>query len=229
MSKRSEIREKHRRRKQRQQLTLGLIIIGIVLIIIAIILLPYLRPLGEIIVPELVARPMAEGSAMGDPNAPVIMEEYSDYQCSHCRRFSEQTEPILVEQYVETGKLYIVYKNFALYPSSIPIVEASLCAAEQGKFWEYHDILFANQSSDPNNYSDRRLEAYAEAVGLGLATFKDCTRERRYKDEVQQIRLEGENLGFTGTPTFLINGKVIEGAQPLEVFQQEIEAALAGR
>ncbi|OGO15620.1 MAG: hypothetical protein A2Z14_09990 [Chloroflexi bacterium RBG_16_48_8] len=230
MSKRSEIRDRRRQRRQRQQLTFGLVAFGVVLIVVAIAILPYLQPVGEIITPELIERPMADGAAMGDPNAPVIMEEYSDYQCSYCRRFSEETEPKLVEQYVTTGKIYIVFKNFALSPSSVPFAEAALCAAEQNKFWEYHDILFANQStSDPNKYSERRLQGYAEAVGLDVDGFNQCISKRRYQDEVQRLGVEADSAGIDSTPTFIINGKVILGAQPLEVFQQEIEAALAGR
>ena len=234
MSKRTEARERRRRNKQRQQLTFGLIALGIILIIASVAFLPYLRPIGDIVTPEFVERPMADGTGMGDPNAPVIMEEYSDYQCSYCRRFSEETEPILVEQYVTTGKLYIVFKNFAMYDSpgysSLPFTEAALCAADQNKFWEYHDILYANQgTSDANKYSDRRLEAYAEIVGLDMDTFKQCLSDNRHLEEIQRIKLEAESRGITSTPTFIINGKTILGAQPLEVFQQEIEAALSGR
>jgi protein-disulfide isomerase len=234
MSKRTEARERRRRKKQRRQLTFALIALGIILIIGTVAFLPYLRPIGEIITPEFIERPMADGTAMGDPNAPVIMEEYSDYQCSYCRKFSEETEPILVEQYVATGKLYIDFKNFVLYDSpgysSIPFAEAALCAADQNKFWEYHDMLYANQgTSDPNKYSDRRLEAYAEIVGLDMDAFKQCLSDNRHLEEIQRIQLEAESLGINSTPTFIINGKTILGAQPLEVFQQEIEAALAGR
>ena len=228
MSKRAEIRAKRHRKKQREMLTLGFIVVGVVLIIVAIVILPSLQPIGEIITPPFVERPLVNGNALGDPNAPVVMQEYSDYQCGHCQRFSEEIEPLLVEQYVSTGQLYIVYNALPLYPSSIPISEASLCAREQDKFWEYKDILYANQnSSDPDAFSDRRLEAFAEAIGLDLKAFNECTSERRYKQEVEQIRLDAESLGIDGTPTFLINGKLVQGAQPIEIFREEIEAAIA--
>lgn len=230
MGKRSEARMRRQRKKQRQQLTLVIIALGIVVIIVAIFVLPYLQPIGEIVTPEFVERPMVDGYALGDPNAPVVLEEFSDYQCSYCRRFSVETEPSLVEQYVTTGQLYIVFKNLILYQSSRPFVEAALCATEQDKFWEYHDILYANQSSnDPNKYSKRRLEAYAEIIGLDVDSFSECLDDNRHEEEIQQIILEAENADITGTPTFIINGKKIEGAQPLEFFQQEIEAALVGR
>ncbi len=230
MSKRTEARERRRRRRQRLQLTFGLVALGVILIIVAVAILPHLRPLDEIIIPEFVERPMVDGTTMGDPNAPVMMVEYSDYQCSYCRRFSEETEPILVEQYVVNGQLYIVYKNFALYDSSVPFAESALCAADQNKFWEYHDVLFANQgTTDPNKYSNRRLEAYAEVVGLDMDRFKQCLSERHHREEVRQIMAEAESNGIDSTPSFLINGELVLGAQALEDFQQKIEAALAGR
>ena len=232
MSKRTEARDRRRRTKQRQQLTFGLVGLGVILIIAAVAFLPHLQPLDEIIIPEFIERPMVDGTTMGDPNAPVVMEEFTDFQCSYCRKFSEETEPFLIEQYVATGKLYIDYKNFALYTnpgySSVPLVEASFCAADQNKFWEYHDILFANQgTNDPNKYSERRLQAYAEAVGLDMDAFNQCLSDNRQLEEVQRIRDEAESRGVTSTPTFFINGKLVLGAQPLEFFQQEIEAALA--
>jgi protein-disulfide isomerase len=234
MSKRSEARKRRHQKKQRQELTFGLVALGVILIIASIVFLPSLQPVGEIITPEFIEHPMANGSAIGDPNAPVVMEEYSDYQCTYCRKFSEETEPLLIEQYVVTGKLYIIFKNFVIYESpgysSIPFAEAALCAADQNKFWDYHDILYANQStSDSDKYSESRLEAYAEIVGLDLDAFKQCLGDSRTLEEIRRIQLEAGNLEINSTPTFLINGKMIVGAQPLEVFQQEIETALTGR
>lgn len=228
MSKRAEVRERRRRKKQRERLTWGFIIVGAVLILIAIVILPYLQPVGEIISPPIVERPLVEGTNLGDPNAPVVLLEYSDFQCGYCKNFSENVEPLLVEEYVTSGKLYIVYNALPLYPSSIPISEASLCASEQGKFWEYKDIVYANQnSSDQNPYSDRRLEAFAEAINLDTESFSNCLSERRYRDDVEMIMLDAQELEITGTPTFFINGKLLRGNQPIEVFREEIDSALA--
>jgi len=228
MSKRATLREKRRRKKQRERLTIGFIITGVAAIVLAVILLPYLQPVGAIVTPPVVERTMVEGNAIGDPNAPVVLQAFSDFQCGHCRNFNEMSEPLLVDEYVKSGKLYIIYNAMALYSSSVPISEASLCAREQDKFWEYKDIVFANQNlSDPDAFSDRRLQAFAEAIGLDVDAFKECTSERRYKEEVEQIRASAEELGITGTPTFLINGTVVRGNQPIDVFRQAIEAALA--
>ena len=166
---------------------------------------------------------------MGNPNAPVVIEEYSDFLCSFCARFALETEPDLIEEYIATGTVYFIYKNYPLQQNSFPIAEAGLCAAEQGKFWEYHDILFANQDGhNVQAFSTRRLEAYADAIELNTDQFRSCTRSNRYRADVEQSQLEGVNAGLDSTPTFFVNGKMIEGAQPFSVFQQAIEAALSG-
>jgi protein-disulfide isomerase len=228
MSKRAEVRERRRRKKQRERLTWGFIIAGVVLIIAAIIIMPYLQPVGDIIIPPSLDRSMVDGNSIGDPNAPVVLEEFSDFQCGHCRNFSENVEPQLIKEYVASGELYIVYKALPLYPSSIPISEASLCARDQGKFWEYKDIVYANQNSNSSNpYSTRRLSAFAESIGLDVEAFDDCVGDRMHKDEVEQIMLEAQDLEVTGTPTFFVNGKLLRGNQPIEVFREEIEVVLA--
>lgn len=227
MSKRTQIREKRRRARQRQRLMIISGIIGAALIIVAILILPGIRPVGDILLPNPIDHPLANGTAMGDPNAPVVIEEYSDFLCSFCRRFAFETEPDLIEEYISKGIVYFIYKNYPLQPDSFPIAEAGLCAAEQDMFWEYHDILFANQ--DEHNvqaYSTRRLEAYAETIDLEMDQFRSCTGSNRYRADVEQSQLDGVNAGVESTPTFFVNGKIIEGAQPFSVFQEAIEAAL---
>lgn len=227
MSKRTELRERRRRKQIRHRVTLYLFLGGIVLVFAAVILLPYLRPVGEIVIPERIDRPMTAGTGMGDPNAPVLMEEFSDFECGYCRRHSETTELELMEQYIRTGKVYLVFRHFPLYDPSQYAAEASLCAAEQGKFWEYHDILYANQSaSDPFAFSQARLQAFAEAIGLDSAQFRQCVEERRYVEAIEKDQQAGEAAGIQGTPSFLINGELVVGAYPLEFFQEKIEAAL---
>jgi predicted DsbA family dithiol-disulfide isomerase len=230
MAKRSEIRKKRRDQRRRKNLMLMLAVIGGALIITAVLIYPNLRPIGDFILPDPIDRPMVDGRAMGDPNAPVVIEEFSDFLCSHCRDFALQTEPSLIEDYVATGKVYMVYRNFPLGSASLPIAESAFCAAEQNKFWEYHDILFANQNpSDPSSYSARRLQAFAEAAGLDVDEFDACTDANRYREEVNQDYQAGLAAGVNSTPTFMINGKIIIGAKPLSVFVQEIETALGNQ
>ena len=228
MSKKEKIRERRKKQRQRQFLITGLAIAGGVLIVAAIVIWQNAASISDIIIPDPVNHPMANSTSMGDPNAPVVIEEYSDYLCSFCKRFVDETEPSLIENYIAQGLVYFIYHNFPLGPDSYTPAEASLCAADQGKFWEYHDILFANQlGHDPRAYSDRRLVAYADAIGLDLDQFEACTAENDFRAQIQADQVEATNLGVSSTPTFFINGKMLEGAQPYSVFQSEIDAALA--
>jgi protein-disulfide isomerase len=236
-SKRQQLREERLRRQQRQRITTLLIVIGAVLIIVALLIYPTLQqslaPAGEIVKITPKPRPNANFNAMGDPNAPVKILEFSDYQCPYCKRFSDQTEPLIVENYVATGKVYFEYIPYG--PGGFPIGQestdaamASFCAGEQGKFWEYHDILFANHTGENvGDYTIKRLEAFAQALGLNMEQYNQCMKEKRYQDKLNEGIALGRQNNVGGTPSFLINGKLIEGAQPYSVFQQEIEAALA--
>jgi protein-disulfide isomerase len=184
---------------------------------------------------------------MGDPDAPVTIIEYSDYQCPFCANFWKNTETQLVEEYVKTGKVYFVFRSMGNFVStnitrqtggtnneSELAAQAAYCAGDQGKFWEYHDTLFTNQLGENEGYFVRaRLDAYAEATGLDMNTFKDCMDSKKYQDMVNKDGLDGTNAGVNGTPSFVINGKLIEGALPFENpdaetdFKREIEAALS--
>lgn len=228
MSKRAQIREKRRKARQRQRLITILLISGGALILAAILIWPNIRPIGEFVLPDPVEHPMAEGMAMGDPDAPVVIEEYSDFLCTFCQQFATQTEERLIEEYISTGKVYFVYKPYPLQQESFAPLEAGMCAAEQDKFWDYHDVLFANQEGhSAQAYSPRRLEAFAEALDLDVDQFNDCVRSNRFSEDVRASQLEGVNRGVSSTPTFFLNGRMIEGAQPFSFFQTEIDAEIA--
>lgn len=243
MSKRQEIREKRRRQQQRQRLLIiGLVAIGAVLIAAALIL-PSIKPVGPIATANPNARPMAKDNAMGDPNAPVTITEYSDFQCPYCARFWTEMEQQIIDNYVATGKVYFVYRSMGNMLSdninrqaggnnteSRDAAEAAYCAGDQNKFWEYHDILFANQTGEGvGDYTQKRLIAFADTLGLNTAEFKSCLTGGKYRDRVLQDEKDGNAAGIRATPSFVINGKVLEGAQPFSAFQQAIEAALAGK
>ncbi len=228
MSKRAEIREKQRRQRQRRQMITILIILGPVLIVLAIIIWPQFAPLEDIVIPETRSFPLADGTAMGDPQAPVVIEEYSDFLCSFCGSFHSSTLEQIVDQYVATGQVYFVFNIFPLHQESMPIARASLCASEQGQFWQYADFLFANQASlFSTRKISRLLEAIAESANLDVDGFQTCMREDRYQDQIQDAYLNATSYGIESTPSFLINGNLFRGAKPFAEFQVEIEAALS--
>ena len=239
-SKRQTIRERRQQKQRKQRLTAVLIISGVALLLIGLAFLPSLwdtlTPVGEIVVLEPKPRPMADFNAMGDPDAPVEIVEYSDFQCPYCVQFAAETEPQITENYVATGEVYYVHRSMGNFISdnlqrgrteSIDAAEAAYCAGDQGKFWEYKDILNANwQGEDVGAYTEKRLIAMAEMLGLDMDQFSPCLQENKYRELADQDRLDGTRDGVSGTPAFLINGKFISGAQPYSVFAQEIEAAL---
>ena len=228
MSKRAEMRRKRMRERRLRRMVVISIFLGAVLLIAATLIWPNIAPIGDIVIPQAKSYPLADGSSIGDPNAPVVIEEFSDFQCSHCRTFHQNAGAQIIEQYVETGQVYFIFRNFVIMGrESRAAANSSMCAAEQGKFWEYADILFANQSGrDAGAFSDRRLEAFAENIHLDTALFRSCMRENRYQDQIQQDYQAGISYGIDSSPSFMINGKLIVGALTFSEFQAEIEAAL---
>ena len=245
MSKRKEMREKRRRQQRLQRtLTIGLIVTGALLVTFALIY-PSIKPVGEVVVPTSYPRPMADGNSMGDPDAPVKMVEYSDFQCPVCARFARDISPLIVETYIKTGKVYFTYRSLGNFISdnisqatgiqsseSRDAIEAAYCAGDQNKFWEYHDILFANQTGEGvGDFIPRRLIAYAKALNLDMAAFQECITSHKYTDHINQDEKDGkEALASTDrllTPAFTVNGELIPGALPFDEFQKTIEAALA--
>lgn len=174
------------------------------------------------------ARPAPEGStgtARGRPDAPVTLEIFSDFRCKYCAVLAETVEPLIVSEYVNTGIVRIVYRQFPVGgPLSEQAAEASLCAADQGKFWAYHGALFARlPRGELRGAGD--LDSAAREIGLDQAVFTRCLRSGQMRARVDADRNEGLRRGVQGTPTSFVGGQAIVGAQPFEVFRAAIEAA----
>ncbi|HEY2016973.1 MAG TPA: thioredoxin domain-containing protein [Bryobacteraceae bacterium] len=165
-----------------------------------------------------------EGSPVrGEVSAPVTIVEFSDFHCPFCRK----VQPVMDELRARYGaKIKIVYRDFPLdnlHPKARVAAEASHCAIEQGKFWEFHDRLFKN---DPES-TQAGLNRIAKEVGMDVAAFEACSTSGKYKSLVQTSAQEGTGLGITGTPTFFINGRILVGAQSLDAFVRIIDEELA--
>jgi len=189
------------------------------------------QPLGDIYIPEPKDYPRADKNRMGDPNAPVTISVYSDFQCIYCMNYWEETEPQIIEKYVATDQVYYEYHSFGdfLGPQSATTAEAAYCAGDQGQFWAYHDIIFLNWTGEgAGDFSQARLGAYAEALGLDVKDFSDCLENGTHKSTVEQDVTDAETNGVSATPSFLINGKLVEGALPFSAFESEIKDALGG-
>jgi protein-disulfide isomerase len=170
----------------------------------------------------------AQVSVAGEPfrgseKAPVTIVKFEDFLCPFCKQV-QPTFNELLSRY--NGKVRLVHKDLpleSLHPQARQAAEAARCAHEQGKFWEYHDKLYANS---PKAGADD-LKSYAKEVSLNVDSFDRCFASGKYKAVVQQDLTEGAQLGLTGTPTFFINGREISGNQPLEAFEAIIDEELA--
>ena len=176
--------------------------------------------------------PQQSGNTLGDPNAPVKIIEYADFQCPYCQHYWQDTEPQIIEAYVKTGKVYYEYRSVGAFigPESAAAAEAAYCAGDQGRFWEYHDALFSHWTGENvGDFDKGKLLQYATTVHLDPTAFYECVNSGKYADRVQQDVKDAQADGVHATPSFLINGKLLEGAQPFDVLRKAIDAALQGK
>lgn len=180
--------------------------------------------------PTVVNIPIEGAPLKGDPNAPMTIVTYSDFQCPYCARFTEQTLPTLVQEYIDSGQAKLIFKDFPLqqiHPNAQKAAEAARCVRElaggDDSFWAMHDALFAQQGTwggvaDPTAL----FTGYAGEIGVDAAAFGECLSSGRYTEAVQADLVEGLNFGVQGTPTFFLDGQAFVGAQPITNFRQAI-------
>ena len=162
----------------------------------------------------------------GPADAPITIIEFSDFECPYCQRWHEEVWKKLVVTY--PTQIRLVYRDFPLYsihPNAGSAANAAECANEQGKYWEFHDLLF----SGTEKLGESAYQTYANALNMDIPSFQRCLDENRYAAEVTADFEYASSLGISSTPTFFINGVALIGAQPFEVFQEVIELELAGK
>src|SRR3989338_4770313 len=211
---------KHEKVKKEFKLPKKHIVIAAVAIVVALVIYAFLAS-----TPAYVPATEDSDNFIGAENAPVVMVEYSDFQCPFCGKFYKETEPQIISEYVDTGKVKFVYKHLPLaqiHAYSQKAAEASECAADQGKFWEYHDKLFANQ----NALFPASLKKYASDAGIDRAKFDACLDSGAMASRVSYDAEEAIQKGARSTPNFFVNGVKIEGARPFASFRDAIEAEL---
>ena len=176
----------------------------------------------------------ANGSPyLGDKNAPITLVEFGDYQCFFCNKFFHDTENGILENYVKTGKVKIIFKDYTIIgPDSITAALGANCAGDQGKFWEFHDILYNNWNGENNGWAAReKIIGFANDAKLDVDKFTECLDEKHHQSKITASNSDAQKLGLTGTPAFFVinaNNQVtpIQGAQPFEVFQRIFDAEL---
>jgi protein-disulfide isomerase len=203
-----------RQTKRRRQLTVIGAIGVAVIIALALIVIPRLGndgP-GDITSADASASDLpSNGTVLGNPSAPVKVVEWGNYQCPFCGAFARENQSQLINDYVKSGKATFEFRNFAFNgQESYDSAAAALCARDQGKFWEYHDTLYANQHGENQGaFSRDRLKEMARTVGLDTDKFNQCLDSDTYANEVKTEANDALKAGATGTPTFAINGQLI--------------------
>ena len=166
---------------------------------------------------------------LGDKDAPITILEWGDYQCTFCFKFHRSTFKIIQQDYISTGEVRLVFKDFPLNgPDSILAAEASYCADEQERYWQFHNQLYENWAGERTGWITRHsLNTFAQNIGLNLDKFNECLDDKRYHQRVLETHQFGKDIGIDATPSFLIfnDEKVIKirGNQPPSVFKKAIE------
>jgi len=231
-SKRQQKIEAARRKKDPVKTTFFILSISFALLFVTLLILPTLNKataegtrvsVKDVILPAIENFPQANGNALGDPDAPVVVEEYSDFRCPHCLTFVNQQENQFIKDYVETGKVYLKIIPYSfISPESYSAAEAMYCANDQNKLWEYRAVLWANYDA---SFTTQRLIAFAEALEMDKSAFEKCYTAKTYQQKVLDDFNAGSQKGINSTPSFWINGEIVNSAE----LPQKVDALLAGK
>jgi protein-disulfide isomerase len=194
--------ENHKQREMQKKRTRILVVAGIVvfaILIVLVVALPQLKansiPVGNIQIPDPITRPVVNGLTMGDPKAPILDEVYSDFQCPFCKKFAAEVEPGIVKDFVATGKVYYKYIPYRVIgPESDAAASAAYCAGDQNKFCE-----------EVGDFTDKRLLAFADNIGLDITSFKTCYTTNKYINQLQLDLNAGIKVKVDGTPSIYVN------------------------
>jgi protein-disulfide isomerase len=181
--------------------------------------------------PQFVDVKVGKLPLLGNQDAPVTIVEFSDFQCPFCRSFYEDTYIQLKKDYIDTGKVKISYRHLPLdfHPSAQITAEAAECANEQGKFWEFHDLVYekqAEQGTGTIQYTKDDLKTWVADLGVDTGAFSECVDSGKYTQAVKDDSSYAQSVGVSATPSFFVNGQKLEGAQPYNVFKTLIDQEL---
>jgi protein-disulfide isomerase len=237
VSKRQAMREERQRKQRtRRWMMIGGVTIA-ALVLVGLLVLPSIQqaaaPVGNIVQITPRSLPNPQGTALGDPSAPVKVVVYEDFQCPVCRNYTETIEPQIIQNDVVTGKVYYQFKQFPFIDTNSTTKEshqaanASMCAADQGKFWEYHDMLFVNWNGEnQGSFSNKRLAAFAQDLGLNMNEFNTCFQNNTFKDQINKDYAEGVAAGVTGTPSIFVDGKIVQPSPNTVPSYSDIQKAI---
>jgi protein-disulfide isomerase len=223
-AKRRSRKQVAQKRSQRQTLLLiGAVAILAVAIVAVLVILD--QGAGR---SDTGSEPVSLDKSYGADDAPVVVVEYSDFQCPYCKRFAEGAGRQLREEYADQGQVRFVYRHLAFIGNeSTWAAEASECANEQGRFWEYHDKIFEEQAGENQGaFSKENLKRFASELGLDTDQFNECFDSGRYRSQVRDESNEAQRRRINSTPSLLVNGQLIQNGASYQVLQAAVEAAL---
>jgi protein-disulfide isomerase len=226
MGKRTERRKNISKQRQRKRV-ISILIIVIGLSLVAFVIISSLNAdnsnTSDIILPPAHDRPAISENTMGDQDAPVIVEEFSNYECGHCLNFAQNLEPQFIEDYVTPGKVFFKYMPYSWTDLSTFANIATFCAMNQGKFWEYRDIVYANmQNQAIGGLNETNLYAYAGVLELNEQIFSDCLTKKSSLHYVDDIVEYAGQVGITGTPTFKVNDRLVYANDLYSTIEEEL-------
>ncbi len=189
--------------------------------------------LMDIVFPEERYANFMDGLSLGDPNAPVYVTQFSDYQCPGCGYYWAELEPTMISEYINNGRVYLSYSPFSFigefseysdWDESKKAAEAAFCANDQGSFWFYNDLLYANQNGENQGGFDRdHLMSMAYYSGLDMQSFATCLDNGEHSLEVENANDFAEQMGVTYTPSFLVNGALVGAGDLFDAIDQELK------
>jgi protein-disulfide isomerase len=249
MSKRQEIRARRRREQLRNRIIVILLVVVAALLLVFVLILPSINnaanaanatktaenytPPPVLTITPRVFNTKVDGLHLGDPDAPVKVDVYADYRCSGCAYYGQNIEPVIIQNYVDTGKVYYTFHDYIVVDrldgtdASLRSANAALCANEQNRFWDYHDTLFANQVTEAAYlFTDARLATMAQNLQLDMTAFDQCFQARKYAGDIQKDNDQARALGVSGTPSVFVDGTFISKYTQVP---QAIDNALAGK
>ncbi len=229
------IKQKRKAQAKRRQLALigAVVLVGLVVVGILILQSPKTVQGGFVTV-QPQTWPDASGKVLGPQNAAVVVQEFADFQCPYCRQFHDSILPQIISQYVATGKIRFEYHHFIVIDNNVGgsesrhAAEASECANEQGKFWDYFNMLFTNQQAEGSGaFSDSRLKAFAGAMGLDTAKFNACFDSHKYAQNVTADEALAASYRLDSTPSLLVNKTLVQNPLDFTSVKTAIDAALS--
>ena len=229
MGKRDIVQQRKNQQKSRSNLTAILIIAAFAVVVVGMVVLTQYKPVGDIIIPDRVIKAESDGLTLGNPNAPVQVVEFADFQCPACASFWSSLEPAILEEYVATGKVLYIFSPFSFlgrgqaWDESVKAAEAAYCANDQQKFWEYRDFLFTNHNGENQGaFSKERLLAFGKALELDMKVFQDCFESGKHSQQVQDDNQFASEMGATYTPSFLVDGKIVNANELIQAIEDSL-------